>query len=101
MGPSGDDDRPPGLTPGVDRARAPDDERPVKRSLTVAGHRTSVALEPAFWGALEALAYRRGQSLPALVAAIDANRGGTGTSLASALRLAALRAAQHEDGPAD
>jgi predicted DNA-binding ribbon-helix-helix protein len=59
-----------------------------KRSLSLAGHRTSLALEPAFWRALEALAAARGLSLAGLVAAIDAERGAS--PLASACRLAAL-----------
>jgi predicted DNA-binding ribbon-helix-helix protein len=59
-----------------------------KRSLSLAGHRTSLALEPAFWAELEALAAARGLSLAALVGAVDAERGGA--PLASACRLAAL-----------
>ena len=66
-----------------------------KRSLAVARHRTSVALEPEFWAALEACAARSGLSLAALVAQIDAAKGDAG--LASALRLAALREAQRRD----
>ena len=63
----------------------------LKRSFSLAGHRTSVALEPEFWAALAALAERRAQALSALVAAVDAARG-PDQPLASALRLAALRA---------
>ncbi|MEQ8966433.1 MAG: ribbon-helix-helix domain-containing protein [Azospirillaceae bacterium] len=74
----------------TDRPSKDRDERPVKRSLSIAGHRTSVALEPAFWRALEAMARDRGLSLPALIARIDAERPGIRASLASALRLAAL-----------
>ncbi|HEY1613414.1 MAG TPA: ribbon-helix-helix domain-containing protein [Rhizomicrobium sp.] len=59
-----------------------------KRSFTIAGHRTSVALEPEFWSVLEAEAVRAGQALSAFVAGIDAARGLR--PLASALRLAAL-----------
>ena len=62
----------------------------VKRSLSLSGHRTSVALEPEFWTALEALALARGQSLAALVEARDAGRDPQ-DSLASALRVLALR----------
>lgn len=47
---------------------------PVKRSVTIAGHETSVSLEPIFWIALEAQARARGVPLSALVAAIDAAR---------------------------
>ena len=63
-----------------------------KRSLTLAGHSTSVALEPEFWAELEALARLRGQSLAALVAGIDDARGAR--PLASACRLAALEHAR-------
>lgn len=60
----------------------------VKRSVSLDGHRTSVALEPSFWAVLDGMAQQRGQSLAALVAALDAQRGGQ--PLASALRVAAL-----------
>jgi predicted DNA-binding ribbon-helix-helix protein len=59
-----------------------------KRSLVLAGHATSLALEPEFWTVLESLAAARGLSLAALIAAIDADRGVR--PLASACRLAAL-----------
>lgn len=64
----------------------------VKRSFTLAGHRTSVALEPEFWQALTTLADGRGCSLAALVAKVDANRPPE-RPLASALRVHALTAA--------
>lgn len=60
-----------------------------KRSLTLAGHRTSVALEPEFWALLEAMAGERGLTVAALVGAIDGTR--TGANLSSALRVAAVR----------
>jgi predicted DNA-binding ribbon-helix-helix protein len=44
---------------------------PVKRSITIAGHPTSISLEPAFWAALEIAASVRGLPLSALVAQID------------------------------
>ena len=47
---------------------------PVKRSVTIAGHQTSISLEPMFWCALEAEARRRGMAVNALVAEIDAAR---------------------------
>ena len=61
---------------------------PVKRSVTIAGHQTSISLEPVFWQALEASAVARSLPLSALVAQIDAVRI-TGTeppNLASAIR---------------
>jgi predicted DNA-binding ribbon-helix-helix protein len=57
----------------------------VKRSLVIAGHRTSISLEQAFWNALKALAERRSQSINALVAEIDAERAGA--NLSSAIRV--------------
>jgi predicted DNA-binding ribbon-helix-helix protein len=60
-----------------------------KRSFSLSGHRTSVALEQEFWAALEGLAADRGMVLSALVAAVDAGRA-PGRPLASALRVAAL-----------
>jgi predicted DNA-binding ribbon-helix-helix protein len=59
--------------------------RVVKHSLVIAGHRTSVSLEQAFWAALRELAERRGLSLAALVAQIDAGRGEA--NLSSAIRV--------------
>ena len=47
---------------------------PVKRSVTIAGHQSSVSLEPAFWAALESAAGARALPLSALVAEIDALR---------------------------
>ena len=61
---------------------------PVKRSVTIAGHETSVALEPMFWAALEKTAVETGQPLNALIARIDAERleAERPPNLASALR---------------
>lgn len=64
-----------------------------KRSFTLSGHRTSVALEAEFWAVLGAEAGRAGQSLAAYVARIDARRGER--PLASALRLVALAAVKN------
>lgn len=60
-----------------------------KRSFTLAGHRTSVALESEFWNALETIARNSGQTLSALVARADADRDPRHT-LASVLRILAL-----------
>ncbi|MDF7776797.1 ribbon-helix-helix domain-containing protein [Sphingomonas sp. AOB5] len=61
---------------------------PVKRSVTIAGHQTSISLEPVFWDALEAAAAERSLPLNALVAAIDHARIGADgpPNLASAIR---------------
>ena len=66
----------------------------IKRSLTIAGHRTSIALEPEFWEGLEALAAQRGIKLAALIEAIDRERAAP--NLSSALRVAVLRAVQKD-----
>ena len=47
---------------------------PQKRSVLIAGHQTSISLEPMFWRALEAAARERGVPVNALVAEIDAAR---------------------------
>jgi predicted DNA-binding ribbon-helix-helix protein len=62
-----------------------------KRSFSLAGHRTSVALEPEFWSALETMAHGAGKSLAGLVAELDAVRD-PAQPLASTLRVAALKA---------
>jgi predicted DNA-binding ribbon-helix-helix protein len=64
----------------------------IKRSFSLAGHRTSVALEPAFWDALTAIAVQDGVTLAGLVAREDGARAGD-TPLASALRVLALHRA--------
>lgn len=56
----------------------------VKHSLTIAGHATSLTLEPIFWDALQAAAVAEGKALAALVAEIDEART---TNLSSAVRV--------------
>lgn len=63
--------------------------RPVKRSLTLRGHRTSVSLEDAFWRAFRQIAATQGKPLNALAAEIDASRD-VETGLASAIRVYVL-----------
>lgn len=60
-----------------------------KRSMRIAGHRTSLALEPQFWAALESIARERASSLPTLIAGIDETRARETpeASLASAVRV--------------
>lgn len=60
-----------------------------KRSITIAGHRTSISLEDPFWEALGEIASQRGMSVAALVAEIDGARAGIG--LSSAIRLHVLQ----------
>lgn len=63
--------------------------RPVKHSLTLSGHRTSVSLEEEFWRAFREIAKQENRPINALAAEIDAGRG-TETGLASAIRLYVL-----------
>ena len=67
-------------------------QRVIKRSLSIAGHRTSVSLEEIFWSELRAIAEQRAQSVAALVAEIDAARGEA--NLSSALRVFVLQQAK-------
>ena len=62
----------------------------VKHSVLVAGHRTSVSLEPEFWLALKRLAQANKRSVNAEIGVIDAGRGSR--NLSSAIRLAILSA---------
>jgi predicted DNA-binding ribbon-helix-helix protein len=64
----------------------------IKRSFSLAGHATSVALEAEFWRMLEELAASRSTSLTRLLASLDASRGER--PLASACRLAVLEFAK-------
>ena len=65
-------------------------DRPVKHSLTLRGHRTSVSLEPEFWTAFRDIARAEGRAINDLAAEIDENRGAE-TGLATAIRLHILR----------
>lgn len=64
----------------------------VKRSVSIAGHRTSVSLEAPFWDALRTVAEVQGRSVQSLIAQIDAERGAQ--NLSSAIRVFVLRSAQ-------
>ncbi len=57
----------------------------LKRSLTIAGHRTSISLEPEFWAALTSLAAKHQKSVATLVSEIDQTRGAR--NLSSAIRV--------------
>ncbi|MGJ0507174.1 MAG: ribbon-helix-helix domain-containing protein [Methylocystis sp.] len=72
-------------------APAPGPGRVVKHSIVIAGHRTSISLEDAFWRALKDIAAADGLSLAGLVARVDARRGGA--NLSSALRVFVLERA--------
>jgi predicted DNA-binding ribbon-helix-helix protein len=75
----------------------------IKRSIAIAGHRTSISLEEPFWEELRRIASARGIALQRLVAEVDAGRAGE--NLSSALRvhvLEDLRAAREATpGPVD
>lgn len=62
---------------------------PRKRSLTVAGHRTSLTLEDDFWEALKQMAKAEHRSVADLIGEVDASRGTR--SLSSAVRSAVLK----------
>jgi len=64
--------------------------RPVKHSLTLRGHRTSVSLEEEFWQAFRAIAMERGLTLNQLAVEVDEAREGD-VGLASAIRVFVLR----------
>lgn len=64
----------------------------LKRSLTIAGHRTSLSLEAEFWDALNAAAKSENKSLATLVEEIDCTRGTR--NLSSAVRVWLLKRAQ-------
>jgi predicted DNA-binding ribbon-helix-helix protein len=60
----------------------------IKRSVVIAGHRTSISLEEIFWRQLQGLAARRCMSVAALIGSVDADR--KGGNLSSALRILVL-----------
>jgi predicted DNA-binding ribbon-helix-helix protein len=66
-----------------------------KHSLTIAGHATSLTLEPIFWDALQQAAQEDGRPLAALVAEIDEART---TNLSSAVRVWLFERARGEEG---
>ncbi len=81
MGAAREHDRPVGVTP----AEVPTPMR--KRSVVIAGHRTSVSIEAPFWDALKDIAGRRGVSLNRLITEIDETRE---ENLSSAIRVYVL-----------
>ncbi len=68
-------------------------EGPVKRSVTVAGHRTSLSLEPEFWDSLKRIAQHERRTVSGLIGEIDAARGRR--NLSSAVRVFVLEHALH------
>lgn len=82
------------LSRAADRTEAADPTRLVKRSVVVAGHRTSVSLEDAFWSELRRVAAVRRCSINALIAEVDEGRSG---NLSSAIRVFLLLNRVKED----
>lgn len=64
--------------------------RPVKHSVTLKGHRTSISLEDEFWLAFRKISAEKSKPINSLIAEIDVDRGTT-MGLASAIRLYVLR----------
>jgi predicted DNA-binding ribbon-helix-helix protein len=60
----------------------------IKRSIVIAGHKTSVSIEDAFWTALKEIAQLRRQSVAELIGSIDGTR--RGSNLSSAIRVFVL-----------
>ena len=71
----------------------------IKRSVAIHGHKTSISLEDDFWISLREIADSRGQTLPQLVANIDAER--KSANLSSAIRLFVLRYFQDQSASRD
>lgn len=82
--------RPEGSSDDARRPRGPTG-RPVKRSFTIGGHRTSISLEAPFWEALKAAATHEGVPVSRLIARIDKDREGCGLSSAVRIWLFARR----------
>ncbi len=80
----------------IETAPARTPTRMRKRSLEIAGHRTSISLEDAFWDALREIAAARGLSLAGLVAQVDAGRDGV--NLSSAIRVFVLETTRADAG---
>ncbi|MDF2116694.1 ribbon-helix-helix domain-containing protein [Roseiarcaceae bacterium H3SJ34-1] len=85
------------IDPPVGDPATPDDDGASfsgveKHSLVIAGHRTSISLEAAFWHALKDIARDQGVSLAALVSEVDSRRGAA--NLSSALRVFVLAETQ-------
>jgi predicted DNA-binding ribbon-helix-helix protein len=68
----------------------------IKRSVAIAGHRTSISLEEPFWAELQAIAQGRGRSAQSLIAEIDSGRGAQ--NLSSAIRVFVLAMVRERSG---
>ena len=78
-----------------------DTARPVKRSVSIAGHRTSLSIEPIFWDQLKAFARQDNRSLAALIGELDAQRTegqGSPANLSCTLRVYVVERLLARDG---
>jgi predicted DNA-binding ribbon-helix-helix protein len=73
--------------------------KPIKRSFSIAGHRTSISLEPPFWDSLREAAANEGVPVAQLVARIDDVRGAANLSSAVRMYVLAWARRQPPDGP--
>jgi len=80
------------MTPPRRDARPVASGRPQKHSVTLAGHRTSLSIEPEFWSALCDIARARNMPVARLIAEVDVGRGDQ--SLSGALRVFVLKTLQ-------
>ncbi len=80
--------------PKIEEKQSTNPEKIRKRSVMIAGHRTSVSLENAFWSALKSIATSRGLTVNQMVTEIDSRRSG---NLSSAIRLFILNAYRRLD----
>jgi predicted DNA-binding ribbon-helix-helix protein len=84
------------MTDAAGEAQPDDPRRMRKHSLAIAGHRTSISLEAAFWDGLRDLAREKGVAVASLVAEIDRRRGAA--NLSSALRVHLLQVFREKSG---
>lgn len=80
--------------PKIEEKQSTNPEKIRKRSVMIAGHRTSVSLENAFWSALKSIATSRGLTVNQMVTEIDSQRSG---NLSSAIRLFILNSYRRLD----
>jgi predicted DNA-binding ribbon-helix-helix protein len=80
--------------PKIEEKQSTNPEKIRKRSVMIAGHRTSVSLENAFWSALKSIATSRGLTVNQMVTEIDSRRSG---NLSSAIRLFILNSYRRLD----
>lgn len=85
-GPASPPQTPQSVSPEAADAVGRAASRPVKRSFSIAGHRTSISLETAFWDAFRELCRDDGVAMAAMLARIDRDRG-SASGLSGAVRV--------------